>query len=158
MQNFELDDIDRSILREVERDGRATYLELSQRVALSPNATAERLRRLMRGPIVGFRAEIAPERLGYSLQAFIDVKLRPDAAADRFEQLLARSIGVLEWTLLTGTWDFMLRVVCADQQALVGLIEALRLSGQVAETQSRIILRSERRPIMAPGPHDLSAT
>lgn len=148
MEKFALDEIDRDILREVERDGRISYLDLSQRIALSPNATADRLRRLMRGPLIGFHAEISPEELGYHIQALIELKMRADAQADALEQILETTPGVVEWTLMTGSFDYMLRAICTDQEDLVRLIESLRRSGSVAETQSRIILRSERRPMM----------
>lgn len=91
---------------------------------------------------LSFRAEIDPLGLGYDVQAIIDLKLRPNAEADAFERVLETTRGVVEWTLVTGGFDYMLRVVCLDQEDLVRLIESLRRSGFVGETQSRIYISS----------------
>ena len=57
-----LDRLDHRILDVLQRDGRVTNLELSDRVGLSPTATSERLRRLVRdGYIVGFGARLRAE-------------------------------------------------------------------------------------------------
>jgi Lrp/AsnC family leucine-responsive transcriptional regulator len=145
-----LDDIDREILGTLEHDGRATVVDVAKAVGLSQNATADRIRRLVQsGVIAGFAANVAAGAIGLGLQAYIDVKLRSDCAAADFEAGLSGVPGVLECTLTTGTFDYMLRVACRDQLDLVRLTEHLRTQGGVAETYSRIVLRERRFPIMA---------
>jgi len=143
-----LDEIDRGILRILENDGRATVVEIARRVSLSQNATADRLRRLTQiGVITGFSAQISTRAVGLQLQAYIDVKLRSERAADDFERGLADVPGLLECTLTTGSFDYMLRVACRDQDDLVRIAEYLRTAGGAAETYSRIILRERRFPL-----------
>jgi Lrp/AsnC family leucine-responsive transcriptional regulator len=145
-----IDDIDREILKALEADGRATIVEVARAVALSQNATADRVRRLSQaGVITGFTTHISPESVGLGLQAYIDVKLRSDVAADDFERRLAGVPGLLECTLTTGSFDYMLRVACRDQNDLVRFTEYLRASGGAAETYSRIVLRTRRFAITA---------
>ena len=137
-----LDRIDRDILRELQKDARLSFKDLAGRVHLSPNAAAERVRRLQKsGVIVAFRTEISAVAMGRGLAAFIDVKLRADVAADAFESAVARIPGVQHMTLTTGTFDYTLRVGVCDQLDLVRLVEGLRASVPIAETQSRVILR-----------------
>jgi Lrp/AsnC family leucine-responsive transcriptional regulator len=143
-----IDDIDREILRTLERDGRATVVEVAKAVALSQNATADRIRRLVHaGVIGGFAAEISAEALGLRLQAYIDVKLRSGCAADDFERSLDGVPGLLECVLTTGSSDYMLRVACRDENDLVRFTEYLRTTAGAAETLSRIILRERRYPM-----------
>ena len=53
------DKIDRELLRLLSEDGRMTYLELARRAHLSPNATTERVRKLVRNGIIkGFTAVV----------------------------------------------------------------------------------------------------
>jgi Lrp/AsnC family transcriptional regulator, leucine-responsive regulatory protein len=145
-----LDAIDREILKSLERDGRATIVDVARAVNLSQNATADRLRRLTQtGTITGFTAQISTDAIGLRLQAFIDVKLRSERTADDFERELENVPGLLGCTLTTGSFDYVLRVACRDQNDLVRIAEYLRTSGGAAETYSRIILRERRYPITA---------
>lgn len=76
-QNAAIDEIDRKILRALCADGRVSFRDLGQRIYLSPNATAERVRRLRSsGVIRGFHTSLDPASLGLSLEAYIDVELQ----------------------------------------------------------------------------------
>ena len=144
-----IDDIDREILGALEADGRSTYMELGRKVALSPNAVADRVRRLTAtGVIRSFGAVIASETLGLRLHAYIDVKLRSETAADNFERGLSSVPGIVECILTTGRFDYTLRVACRDQADLVRIVERLRTQTGAAETYSRIILRDRRFPLI----------
>ncbi len=75
MNNLPLDAVDRQILGELARDGRISFAELGRRVSMSSPAVTERVRRLEQaGVITGYRAEIDPRALGYSLTAIVRVK------------------------------------------------------------------------------------
>ena len=150
VESAAIDDIDREILRMLESDGRATVVEVAKTVALSQNATADRIRRLVHsGVIAGFAAEISAEALGLRLEAYVDVKLRSECPADDFERSLESLPGLIECVLTTGSFDYMLRVACRDQNDLVRVAEYLRTAAGAAETYSRIILRQRRFPMTA---------
>ena len=150
MESAAIDDIDREILRTLERDGRATVVEIAKVVALSQNATADRIRRLVHaGVIAGFAAEISAEALGLRLQAYIDVKLRSDCPADDFERRLEGVAGAARMRAHDRSFDYMLRVACRDQNDLVRVAEFLRTTAGAAETYSRIILRERHFPMTA---------
>ena len=125
-------------------------MEISAELPLSPNAVAERVRRLVQAGIVtGFSATVDPAVLGLHLGAFVDVKLRSDAGADEFERRIAEVPGIIGCTLTTGQFDYTLRVACRDQADLVRIVEFLRTKAGATETYSRIILRDRRFPITA---------
>jgi Lrp/AsnC family leucine-responsive transcriptional regulator len=94
------------------------------------------------GVIRGYHARLDPRALGLSLQAIIDVKMLPGVAAETFEATLRTIPGVIDATLMTGSFDYMVRVACADQEALVRLNENLRARGGVQDTNTRLMLRS----------------
>jgi len=141
-KNVELDASDRAILGALSRNARTSYRDLAAQAHLSPNATAERMRRLQAlGVIKGFSIEIEPSSLGLNLQAFIDVKLQRGTTMDTFERTLAHIAGVEEAVSLTGAFDVRLRVVCKDPNQLGELIEQLRAQAGVQETSATVIVR-----------------
>jgi Lrp/AsnC family leucine-responsive transcriptional regulator len=150
VNNVVLDRIDREILKALECDGRATVVEIARGVGLSQNAIADRIRRLAQSEtITGFTARISADRLGLGLQAYVDVKLRSDQAADDFERGLGDLPGVVGCTLTTGSFDYTLRVACRDRNDLVRIAEYLRAAGGAAETYIRLILRERHFPLTA---------
>ncbi len=137
-----MDKIDRVIVDLLRRDARLSYRELGEQVFLSANTVAERVRKLLHEQVLrGFHAEVDLTALGLPLQALVDVKMSRDTSAARFEEAIAAIPGVMEASLVTGSYDYMLRVACRDQADLVRLIEALRSEAGVKDTTSRVILR-----------------
>jgi len=117
MATRELDRIDRRILEILQLDGRITNQELSERVALSPRACLERVRRLERaGVISGYMALIEPRKLGGLLTVVVEVTLKDQTQAThaRFEQRAKASAEVIECFLVSGQCDYVLRLACRD--------------------------------------------
>lgn len=145
-ENSDIDGIDRQIIRELLVHGRISFRDLGAKVHLSPNATAERVRRLVQSGIIGgFHAEVDRTKLGQSLQAYIDIRLKPGTSAQAFQMVVQKLSGVLSMASMTGALDFRLRVACKDQEDLVGLIESLRSKAGVQETNTSIILAETTR-------------
>ena len=137
-----MDTIDSALLGLLRKDGRLSYKELGATVKLSANAAAERVRRLFAsGAIRAIRAEISPAALGRPLEAQIDVKLRHNTSAASFEKALRGLPQVVDAMLMTGSFDYGVRVACIDQDDLVKITETLREKAGVQETYSRLILR-----------------
>src|SRR5436309_15483308 len=66
------------LLAELQADARTSLAELGRRVGLSSPAVAERLRRLeQEGVVTGYRAEVDPRALGYSLAVIIRIRPAP---------------------------------------------------------------------------------
>lgn len=140
-----MDEFDRKIIGELSADGRMSFRDLGKRIHLSPNATAERVRRLQgAGVIRGFRAEIDAARLGFTVEAYIDVKMHRRATAQSFEASIRKISGIVSAAILTGEFDFRVRVACRDQSDLVRVIETLRIQAGVQETSSALICREAR--------------
>jgi Lrp/AsnC family leucine-responsive transcriptional regulator len=139
-----MDSIDHTILSRLAHDGRLTFRELADAVHLSPNAVAERFRRLVaNGTIRHIRASLDPVAFGRTIEAVIEVKLNPERPATEFEASLRHLPQVVSATLMTGTFDYAVRVACVDREELVSVTEALRRQG-VRETYTRLVLREVR--------------
>lgn len=137
-----MDRIDREILRILGMDGRRSYREIAEEVHLSSNAVAERVRRLMKdGMIRAIRAEVDPAALGLTIEALMDVKLDPATSARAFEDAIRLMPQVRSATLMTGSYDYALRVACASREELVNVTEAIRNQAGALQTYSRVILR-----------------
>ena len=153
-----LDGIDREILGILVGNARVSYRELGERVSLSPNAAADRVRRLReRGIIAGFRAIIDPAAAGRRLVALIDVRLAGPPDAERFEALVGSLDEVTDAAHLTGRFDYQIRAACRDPADLDSLIRALKKRGGVVESDTRIVLRTVVRrsePLPAAGDLD----
>ncbi|MBJ7332758.1 MAG: Lrp/AsnC family transcriptional regulator [Solirubrobacteraceae bacterium] len=145
-----MDEIDREIVHLLVEDARMSFRELGERVALSANATAERVKRLReRGIIAGYQAIIDPGAAGLRLGALVDVRLATPDASERFERLVTSLAAITDCAHVTGRFDYALRVVCGDPGELDTIIRTLKTKGGVTETDTRIALRTV---VSRPGP------
>jgi len=146
-KNPEFDDIDRKIIRALVADARLSFRDLGERVHLSPNATAERVRRLQEIKMIsGFHAKVDRARLGVPLDAFIDIRLRYETSASSFETWAVKISGVMTFAIVTGEFDCRVRVACKDQADLMRLVEELRAGGAVQGTNTTVICREVEVP------------
>lgn len=115
-----IDKTDRRILRLLQEDGRISTVDLADKVGLSPTATGERVKRLIRdGFVTGFRAMLDPRRIGRELMVFVEVvldKTTPDVF-ERFAAAARRSPEVLECHMVAGGFDYLLKTRVADMSA-----------------------------------------
>ena len=119
-----LDKLDRHILRSLQADGRATYDQIAEAVALSPSAVLRRVRRLEQtGVIDRYVALVKPEAVGLGLTAYVNVRLEKHSGhskrhpMDVFRASVQGWDEVVECAALTGEMDFQLRLVVADMAA-----------------------------------------
>ncbi|MCG8441809.1 MAG: Lrp/AsnC family transcriptional regulator [Caulobacterales bacterium] len=115
----ELDEIDRRILRELQRDGRMSNADLARRVGLTTATCHRRLRRLFQDGVVrGVRAEIDPKRVGRGTLVSVGVELdrpTPESVA-AFETAVSALPFVLDCYRVTGGFDILLKVRVRDME------------------------------------------
>ncbi|MFD2738229.1 Lrp/AsnC family transcriptional regulator [Sulfitobacter aestuarii] len=141
-----LDEIDRRILRALQRDGRMSNADLSEVVHLSPSACHRRVQRLEKdGLIDSYVALLDPRKLGVPTIVFVEITLQgqADDLLDAFEKSVARIPDVLECHLMAGTADYLLKIVAEDTEdfARIHRQHLSRLPG-VAQMQSSFALRT----------------
>ncbi|MGB0268522.1 MAG: Lrp/AsnC family transcriptional regulator [Pseudomonadales bacterium] len=117
MEPLELDRIDRRMLAVLQEDGRIANSALARRVGLSESATLRRLRRLEEsGLIDGYVLLVNQARAGKPGNIFVEIALtaQEEAALSAFEAAVQDRPEVLECYLMSGEYDYLLRVVVAD--------------------------------------------
>ena len=110
-----MDAIDRRIIRILQQDGRISNQDLADRVGLSPSPCLRRVRALERkGILTGYAAIVDQEKYGLPIDVFVAISLESqrDEALAAFETAINRLDEVMECYLMTGTRDYLLRVVC----------------------------------------------
>ncbi|MFJ6940325.1 Lrp/AsnC family transcriptional regulator [Streptomyces sp. NPDC101132] len=144
-----MDRIDRSILRELQNDGRLTNLELAQRIGLSASACMRRVRQLEQdGVIRGYRAVIDPDAVGRGFEVLVSIEVRRDRrTVEAFEEALRDIPDVIEAYRLFGSPGCLLRIAVADLAAYEQLwIERLTALDGVTEVNSQIIMKRVKEP------------
>ena len=112
-----MDSTDLKILAALQKDGRLTQQQLSEQVGLSPTPCARRIRRLETdGIITGYAARINEAKLGFEVSVFVSVRLdqQVDDRLRHFERNVRAFPEVVDCWLMTGTFDYLLRVVVRD--------------------------------------------
>jgi Lrp/AsnC family leucine-responsive transcriptional regulator len=147
-----IDDLDRAIIRGLERDGRLSYRDLGNEVGLSPNATGARVARLVdEGIITGIHARVDHSLIGRPLEGYVDCWLTSREAERwaEFEAYVLNDDRIIDAVHLTGKVDYRLRVVVSSPTELDELLMALKREASISETDTRLILR--RFPVAGSG-------
>ena len=114
---MQLDRTDRLILDVLQRDARITNAALAERAHLSESACLRRVRALeSSGLIAGYAARIDQVKAGLPVNVFVSITLDRQEQTDlqAFEQAVRGIPEVMECYLMTGEFDYLVRVVVAD--------------------------------------------
>lgn len=141
-----LSDADKTLLRALQHDGRATNAELSAIAHMSESACLRRVKALEQaGVIERYAAIVNPAAAGRPLTVFVTLSLASQAqeALMDFERAVMTVPDVQECHLMAGTSDYILRVAVRDVDELERLHSQVltRLPG-VARVVSSLVLRS----------------
>jgi DNA-binding Lrp family transcriptional regulator len=120
MPNQALDAIDLKLLRALQDNARISNVELAEAIGLSPSPCLRRLKQLeARGVIRGYTTLIDQNAVGLPVSVFVSVTLKEQSepALEEFERRIRELPQVMECYLMTGTSDYLLRVVTADLAA-----------------------------------------
>lgn len=131
-----IDEIDRRIIAALTADARISLKELAGIVGLSSPSTSERMRRLEdRGIIRAFTIDLAPEALGYTLQAMVRVRPLPGKLAI-VQRLIADMPEVVECDKVTGEDCYIVRLHVRSIGELDTLLDRI---ADKAETNTSIV-------------------
>jgi Lrp/AsnC family transcriptional regulator, leucine-responsive regulatory protein len=120
-----LDEIDRKILKELQRDARVSYAELGRRVGLTTPAVIERVRKLEdSGVITGYRAEVDTAKIGLPITAFVRMSIT-GVDYSHIIEVAEQSNEVLECHRGTGGDSFIMKVAVSSVEHLQELIDRL---------------------------------
>lgn len=141
-----LDRTDRKILQALVEDGRISWRDLAEQVGLSTTPVLRRVKALEeKGVIKGYTANLDEAQLAGGLSVFVQISLdKQDAGAlVKFEEQIKLAPQVMSCFLMTGDFDYLLRVVTPSVEAFEGFLtnKLARIPG-VAHLKSSFALKA----------------
>ncbi|MFC0211793.1 Lrp/AsnC family transcriptional regulator [Paenibacillus chartarius] len=149
-----LDDIDKAILRELQEDASISNLNLSKKIGLSPSACLARTKNLVETGIIKKFATIVDEKkLGMEVTAFVLVNLTP-LNRETIHSFLAdihKFPQVQECYTLTGSHDYLLKIVAADMESYRDfIIDSLMQNSAISRVETSMVMSTEKRTVFVP--------
>ena len=149
-----LDRINRAIVRELQKDGRLSNHELAARVGLSPSPCHRRVRQLEKsGVIRGYTAIVDAEQYGLpiSISVLIRLERRTKENILLFEEHILALDCITECALITGPYDYLLRLYMDDLKSYEALLkEKLAVIPGISEIQSNIYISEIKKQATFP--------
>ncbi|WP_420961245.1 Lrp/AsnC family transcriptional regulator [Brucella sp. IR073] len=149
----ELDEIDRRIIGELQRDGTLSVDALSERVNLSRNACWRRVKRLEEEGVITSRvALIDADRVGLGLSVFILVRTSnhdPDWLK-RFREAVLTLPEIVGVYRMTGDLDYVLRARVADVKAYDRLYQRLIAKIPLSDVSASFVMEEIKETTIVP--------
>lgn len=149
LKGHKLDEIDRKILRILRSDGRISNQKLADSVHLSPTPCWNRVRALEEaGYIEGYAAILSQRALGLPDTVIIEVTLErhDEDMLERFGEALAQLPEVMEASLLTGDYDYLIKVAVAGTEGYERFLrQRLYKIPGIRHSRSTFVLRTLKR-------------
>jgi Lrp/AsnC family transcriptional regulator for asnA, asnC and gidA len=134
------DDIDKSLITALQRNGRESYAALAKVVGLSEAAVRQRVQRLLDDGVVQIVGVTNPMVMGFARWAMIGIVVEGDVRTVS-DQLAA--IDEIDYVVLTaGSFDLLVEVVCEDDDSLLALLnDRIRSIPSVRSTETFMYLK-----------------
>lgn len=151
------DRFDRIIIESLQQNGRASNVELSEKVNLSPPQCYRRVQRLeQEGVIRGYAAQVEPGALGLGVIAFVSLGLAREQFKQvrNVEQAIRQFPEILECYTISGDFDYMLKVATTDLKSLSAfLTDRLMQVPGVAGVRSMVCMEEIKPASALPVPY-----
>ena len=145
----QLDKLDFEILNILQRDSTISAKDIAQKIGLSTTPTYERIKRMEQDNIITkYVALVDREKIGLSLLVYCNIVLKEQSkkALMSFENTVLKMPEVLELISISGSYDYMLKIVAKDISAyndfVVNVISNIPNIGQY---HSSIVLKEVKR-------------
>ena len=151
---MKFDKFDRSILSALQKDGRISNVDLAELVSLSESACLRRVRRLEeKGFIEKYTALLDQRLAGLAGNIFVHIALHREEQSElaAFEAAVQDLPEVMECYLMTGEFDYLLRVIVSDMADFERIHkESLTRLPGVARVNSSVAIRTVRKTTELP--------
>jgi len=144
-----IDELDIAILTVLQVEGRITNRDLAVRVGLSPSSCLARVRRLEKARVIrSYHARIELSRIARSIQCVAMVRLahHGSGAFQAFSAAVRRLPEVIECLMLSGQYDFLLKVVCPDIERYNAFNDRLLALRVGIDSISSYVVMEETKP------------
>lgn len=135
-----LDDVNKRIIEQLQRDGRMSYAALAKVVGLSEAAVRQRVQRMLDGDVMQIVAVTDPLTLGFTRQVMIGLKVAGDL--QKVADSLAAVPEVDYVVICAGHYDLLAELVCTDDEHLLRLLnDQIRTIAGVVSTETFVYLK-----------------
>jgi DNA-binding Lrp family transcriptional regulator len=142
----DIDEVDHRLLRLLREDGRRTFSEMAGMVDLSVAAVKRRVDRLRAdGVITGFTVQIDHAKLGWGIEAFIELRYPGSTPVDEIIRTSTGAPEVQAVYTIAGDPDALIHVRVRDITHLQQVIDQLRRNDHVTGTKTLMVLGSWTR-------------
>ncbi len=151
---MKLDRYDKMILDALQKDGRISNVQLAGRVSLSESACLRRVRALEEAGLIDrYVALVNQPKVGLAGNVFVQIGLHREEERElaAFEEAVRNIPEVMECFLMTGEFDYLLRVVVSDMADFERLHrDALTRLPGVARVNSSVAIRTVQKKTELP--------
>src|SRR5680860_1661413 len=135
-----LDDVSKSIIEQLQQDGRRSYASIGKAVGLSEAAVRQRVQRLSESGIMQIVAVTDPLQLGFGRQAMVGVHV--DGAIQPVADALSAMEEAIYVVMTAGTYDVLCEVVSTTDEDLLELVSGrMRAVPGVRSTETFMYLK-----------------
>jgi Lrp/AsnC family leucine-responsive transcriptional regulator len=139
-----MDAVDRRLLDALRANARATYADLARVVGLSAPAVHERVAKLEASRVItGYHAAVAPESLGYAMNALVGIFINDHADTDDIAASLSELPAVEHCWFVAGEETYVVKVRVPDVSGLEATIRQLNSIRGVARTRTTVVLSTK---------------
>ncbi|MBC8536750.1 Lrp/AsnC family transcriptional regulator [Feifania hominis] len=140
-----IDEIDVKIIRLLQANARSTVSEIAEKIKMSVPAVSERIKKLENSGIISkYTCVLDNAKLGRELTAFLFVSLDTPDCMDQLREAIAGEKDVLESHYITGTFDYILKVVTTDTDSLERLIYRIKRIPGVQKSNTCVVLSTDK--------------
>lgn len=142
--DFEIDSLDKKILRHMQMDSRKPFLEIARDLKVSGGTIHGRVKKLKEaGVLKGSKVVIDPEMLGYKLSAFVGIQINDAGQSEVVARALEKVNEVLEVHYTTGGYSLFTRIIVRETSELFAILsQKIQQIKGVQSTQTLIILNT----------------
>jgi Lrp/AsnC family transcriptional regulator for asnA, asnC and gidA len=142
--DYEIDDLDRKILRFLQIDSRKPFLEIARELNVSGGTVHSRVNRLRQeGIIRGSKIVVDYEALGFSVLAFIGIKLAEAGSFKKIQDELESIPQIVEVHYTTGSYSLFVKIAAQNINALYELLsDKLQSIKEIQSTETFVILNT----------------
>lgn len=135
-----LDEVSKSIIEQLQQDGRRSYASIGKAVGLSEAAVRQRVQRLSEAGIMQIVAVTDPLQLGFGRQAMVGIHV--EGAVQPVADALSAMESVIYVVMTAGTYDVLCEVVSASDEELLHLVsDGIRAIPGVRSTETFMYLK-----------------
>jgi len=136
-----LDDLDITILKKLQENGRIKRNELAEVIGLSIPSLSDRLKKLEDNKVIeGYYTKVSRHKFGYDIMAFIVVVMDSSKNYEKFSEHIKKTPEILECYSILGEGSHILKAVVKETKDLEQLLSKIQSWPGVTRTVTSFVL------------------